>query len=375
MQCSKAQMQAWLKKRKVAFARDETKDELFAKIELDYYGCPQSSRCGELINTMGHIFNGRGTIGGGTRGKPINGYLIPAIMEAAGSSTIFGGDLKFNAIPTGARTWKGAIVGDDTATPDELRASLDAMLHPAAHRGGSRDPIEPTTVENLVNESPEIIAALRTHWDLMHTDHDAPNYYVSVTQNVEHYNLLLLARDDDGNPIAYYYEPHDNYKSPSVELPYGMAAVALERILGDKLHYGSCGLTHQNDDWLCQSWSVWFGYLLSSGMSYEEAQQFVATEHIKGLVAFSKFCYTVPFTTRSGRLNDVTFSGSLTKGTLKGKTIRIKDLILGLPRTYKKLESIGLSDAVRDDYGDFAYRTENAWRGGGHYYKDRAALL
>ena len=373
MQCSKAQMQAWLRKREVAFEDNESKDELFNKIELDFYGCGQNSKCGELINTMGHIFNGRGTIGGGTQGKPVNMYLIPAIMEAAGSSAVFGGDLKFNAIPVTGTTWIGAIIGDDNATPEELRASVEAMQHPAAH-GSGRDPIDASTIENILQESQEIIASLRNHWRLMHSNPDAPNYYVSVTQNVEHYNLLLLARDEDSKPIAYYYEPHDNYSTPTKGLPYGMAASALKRILGSDLHYGACGLTHQDDDWMCQTWSVWFAFLLSSGMSYEEAQKFVAEEHISGLVAFSNFCYTVPFTTQSGRRNDVIFTGSLADGTLRGKKISIKDLILHLPDTFRKLRDVGLGDAVGDSYGHFTYRTENKWRGGGRY-TDRTELL
>lgn len=380
MRCTKRQMEGWLQKKKIPFDKAENKKALFAKIELAVYGCPQSSKCGELINTLGHILNSSGTLGGGTRGDPLVKHLVPAIMTSAGTSTVFGGDLKFNAINTGGTSWTGAIVGDENATVEEAKASRHEMLFPAPKADGTiQKGIDSSTADVLMGEGRDVIAALREHFRLMQTDPEAPNYYVSVTQNVEHYNNLLVARDDDNQPIAYYYEPHDRYTPGALgSLPYGLAAAALERILGTRLVYGACGLTHQNNDWLCQTWSVWFAYLLSSGMSYEEAQRFVAEEHIEGLVAFSKFCYTVPFTifarTRGGGQGRVIFTGSLTEGTLHGKKVRVKDLIMGLPKTYRRLREIGLGDATADPYGNFTFRTENeGWRGGGRY-ADRAFL-
>lgn len=361
---TKSQIVRWLKKNGISPpGKRMTKGQLLALVPSDNI-CPSDSECGRLANFLAHIFNQSGTFG---RGPPISDFLVPAILSSAGNKTIFGGDLFYNAVFRNGG-WEGAILGDVSVPPTLQSAAQYGATHNDS--SGEQMVLDRTGLATVLEKTPEQIAQLQQHLDRMRQDPDAPNYYVSVSQNHYHYNMMMLARREDGTPVAYYYEPHNEYTDPDLKdngIPYGFAARELERILGIPLVYGSCGQypMHQGDDDLCQSWSVWFAYLLASGMSYDEAQRFVDRESIGGLLAFQMYCYTVNFTSLSYKGTPV-FTGSLEQGKLSGRPISIKKLVIDQD---DRLDDIGLGDTLPQTFA-----TRNRYSGGGRY-TDRTGLL
>lgn len=362
---TKSQIERWLRKNGIRLpGKRMKKDELLALVPSSNL-CPSDSQCGILSNFIGHIFNGSGSF---PKTDRMSNFLVPAILSSAGKETIFGGDLFYNSVFRDGE-WKGAILGDRTASREQQSAARYGATHNDS--SGEQPVIDQGTVDVVIKESARMLTDLKAHYLSMLHDPDAPNYYVSVSQNHYHYNFMMLARNDDGTPVGYYYEPHNEYSEPDQKdsgLPYGLAARELERILDISLVYGQCNQypTHQGEDDLCQSWSMWFAYLLASGMSYDEAQRFVDQESIGGLLAFQMYCYTVNFTSLSYKGTPV-FTGSLEQGKLFGRPISIKDLLLD--GDWERLQALGFGDTQ-----EMKFTTRNRYSGGGRY-TDRTGLL
>lgn len=61
--------------------------------------CGEDTECGRLLNAMGYILNGTGTLGKGT--EPISHFLIPEVLSSTGTPALFGGQIFYNAKWTG----------------------------------------------------------------------------------------------------------------------------------------------------------------------------------------------------------------------------------------------------------------------------------
>jgi len=364
-----ADIKRWLSKRGVKYGQSDRKAKLLQRAAgASSNPCAEDTPCGRLLNAMGHILNGSGALGKGT--EPISHYLIPAVLSSSGTPAIFGGQIFYNAEWTGTK-YVGAFIGDTSASQKEQANAISAHRKVVGY---------PMVLDTIKPEFQKLLEKLKAHIQLMRDDLSAPNYFVEVSQDgATHYNALVVARDKSGQPVAYYYEPHNVFTAEEKWLPYGYAARRLEELLDVSFHYGECGFVHQDDrDTLCQTWSLWFAYLLCSGKTYEEAQQFVGEEHIDGLIAFVMFVYTVPFTTLNYR-GSPQFVGSLTKGSVRGREYSIKSYIEDDWRG--NLQEMGLGDLVPPDenknypklYKGLKFTTTNPSRGKGRYM-DRAWL-
>lgn len=268
----------------------------------------------QKIHIMGAIFNGDGNFG--SNSSNIVTYLLPEIFKEA--ATHAGKSVRFpaNALRYESwyddkkKRWKGGF----------LTSSDDADVEKAYKKiqGGAWE----SGYAQEQEKSVETIQSIRDAISELSRPQPAFHMYLLPVSVPGHFNSCVIVQGPDGRARGFWFEPHNLYSIESARsvgvsddfLPYGLVQEEFTRMFGIELESSECKFDAQGgEDSMCQSWSIWFLYLMAGGMSYKDAQTFIGYNNSAGLYAWFEMVEKIPFKAfrTSRRSTTEIFSGSL----------------------------------------------------------------